>query len=105
MSNRVIPENFPIKKTKLSFQITPWEALRAELLFALDLRITTKPVNIAGSDRSGSKASGESEDGNSHRSSKSSLSKSVASNKPKLKSSVSTSLHTMPSKDRDLNQI
>lgn len=98
---------YPLFRT--IFQITPWEALRAELLFALDLRITTKPVNIAGSDRSGSKSSGaDSEDGRSQRSSrKSSLAKSLASLKATPKASVSASLHTMipASKDRDLNQI
>ena len=28
------------------FQITPWEALKAELIFALDIRNETKPVHM-----------------------------------------------------------
>lgn len=42
-----------IKAIAIDQKITPWDALKAELIFAADLRVTTKPVNIAGSDSSG----------------------------------------------------
>lgn len=43
-------------------KITPWEALRSELLFALDIRLSTKPVHPSqsSSDGSSSKSSLES---------------------------------------------
>lgn len=60
-----------IKAIAIDQKITPWEALRAEVLFAMDLRITTKPVNIAGSSKSssskdGSLSSGHSGSGKTH---------------------------------------
>lgn len=84
-----------IKAIAIDQKVTPWEALKAELLFAMDLRITTKPVNIAGSSSSGggsstkgsqSGGSGKSHDPDtcSHCSSKSSLNEKRAK---KLKSS------------------
>lgn len=57
-----------IKTIAIDQKITPWEALKAELLFAMDLRITTKPVNIAGSSSSGSGSSKGSESGKSAKS-------------------------------------
>ncbi|XP_037026038.1 glutamate receptor ionotropic, kainate 2-like [Bradysia coprophila] len=41
-----------VSKVSVAEKITQWEAFKAEVLFALDIRITTKPVNKAPSERS-----------------------------------------------------
>ncbi|KAG4075844.1 hypothetical protein HA402_003670 [Bradysia odoriphaga] len=41
-----------VSKVSVAEKITPWEAFKAELWFAVDIRITTKPVKTASSERS-----------------------------------------------------
>lgn len=50
-SEHVLVANYP---RFVSFQLTPWEALKAEMLFAVNISIVTKPVHNRLSESEGS---------------------------------------------------